>query len=70
MASEEKFQAGEAYGDPQRQSSDSFLSDPVKVATDLLKDYAGLRSQASLPEIVDLIKGLMNPGEPLDDKKG
>ncbi|KAI0555851.1 heme peroxidase [Xylaria curta] len=69
MASDEKFQAGEAYGDPRKQS-DNFLSDPVKVATDLLRDYAGLRSQASIPEIVELIKELMNPGEPLDDKKG
>ncbi|KAI1312714.1 heme peroxidase [Xylaria venustula] len=70
MVSEEKFQAGEAYEDPQRQPATDFLSDPVKVATDLLKDYSGLRSQASVPEIVELIKGLMNPGQPLDDKKG
>ncbi|KAI1427522.1 heme peroxidase [Xylaria sp. FL1777] len=70
MASEEKFQAGEAYDDPHRQSATDFLSDPVKVATELLKDYSGLRSQASIPEIVELIKELMNPGEPLDDKKG
>ena len=69
MGSDEKFQAGEAYGDPTKRS-DNFLSDPVKVATDLLKDYAGVRSQASIPEIVELIKELMNPGEPLDDKKG
>ncbi|KAI1117571.1 heme peroxidase [Nemania sp. NC0429] len=70
MSSEANFQAVEAYGDPQRQSSDSFLSDPVKVATDLPKDYSGPRSQASLPKIVGLIKGLMNPLEPLDDNKG
>ncbi|KAI0205662.1 heme peroxidase [Astrocystis sublimbata] len=70
MAPEEKFQAGEAYGDPKKNSADNFLSDPVKVATDLLKDYKGLRSQASVPEIVELIKGLMNPGQPIDDKKG
>ncbi|KAI0508307.1 heme peroxidase [Xylaria bambusicola] len=69
MASE-KFQAGEAYGDPQKQSDADFFSDPVKVATDLLKDYSGLRSQASIPEIVELIKELKNPGQPLDDKKG
>ncbi|KAJ3562058.1 hypothetical protein NPX13_g8709 [Xylaria arbuscula] len=69
MASD-KFQAGEAYEDPPKQSDEDFFSDPVKVATDLLKDYAGLRSQASVPEIVELIKQLMNPGQPLDDKKG
>lgn len=70
MVSDAKFQAGEAYGDPPRQSSDKFLSDPVKVAADLLKDYAGVRNQASASEIVDLVKQLLNPGEPLDDKKG
>ncbi|KAI0116392.1 heme peroxidase [Nemania sp. FL0031] len=70
MSTEEKFQAGEAYADHPKQSSTDFLADPVKVATALLKDYAGLRSQASLPEIVELIKELTNPGEPLDDKKG
>ncbi|GAP85595.1 putative linoleate diol synthase [Rosellinia necatrix] len=70
MASEEKFQAGEAYGEAPRQSSAKFLADPAQVAANLLKDYAGLRSQASIPEIVGLIKELTNPGEPLDDKKG
>ncbi len=70
MVSEEKFQAGEAYADPQQQSASDFLSDPVKVATDLLKDYSGIRSQASVQDIVGLIKELMNPGQPLDDKKG
>jgi linoleate 10R-lipoxygenase len=70
MVSEAKFQAGEAYADPRRQSSAKFLADPVKVATNLLKDYAGLRSQASPQEIVELIKQLTNPTEPLDDKKG
>jgi linoleate 10R-lipoxygenase len=70
MASAEKFQAGEAYGEGRNQSSSNFLSDPVKVATDLLKDYGGLRGQASLQEIVGLIKGLTNKGQPLDDKKG
>ncbi|KAI8623543.1 heme peroxidase [Xylariaceae sp. FL1651] len=70
MASNEKYQAGEAYGEGRTQPSSSFLSDPVKVATDLLKDYSGLRSTASVQEIVGLIKELMNPGQPLDDKKG
>ncbi|KAI0415155.1 heme peroxidase [Xylaria grammica] len=70
MAAEAKFQAGEAYGDPRRDAAADFLSDPVKVATELLKDYSGLRSQASIPEIVELIKELTHPGEPLDDKKG
>ncbi|KAI1430665.1 linoleate diol synthase [Xylaria sp. CBS 124048] len=72
VGGEKYFQAGEAYGDPPNpsQSTSSFLSDPVKVATDILKDYVGVRSQASLPEIVGLIKDLTNPGQPLDDKKG
>lgn len=70
MATEEKFQAGETYSDSPQQSSTDFLADPVKVATALLKDYSGLRSQASLTDIVELIKELTNPGKPLDDKKG
>ncbi|KAI8944722.1 heme peroxidase [Xylaria longipes] len=69
MASGEKFQAGEAYGDP-RKRTDNFLSDPVKVATGILKDLGSVGRQASIPEIVQLIKELVNPGEPLDDKKG
>ncbi|UNI17108.1 hypothetical protein JDV02_003484 [Purpureocillium takamizusanense] len=49
MSFTEKFQAGEAYGDPQRESS-NFFADPTK--------------------LVELIKGLLQKGEPLDDKKG
>ncbi|SPO03647.1 related to linoleate diol synthase [Cephalotrichum gorgonifer] len=67
--SKEKFQAGEAYGDP-RTNSSSFFADPTKIAQDLLKDYAGLRSQVSLPELAGLIQGLLQKGEPLDDRKG
>ncbi|KAF4976448.1 hypothetical protein FZEAL_6886 [Fusarium zealandicum] len=69
MSFNEKFQAGEAYGDPKREST-NLLSDPVKLATDILKDYSGIRSQASIPELAALIKELLQKGEPLDDKKG
>lgn len=69
MPSDEKFQAGEAYGDVEKDYSNIF-SDPTKVATDLVKDYAGLRSVASVPQIAGLIKELLNKGQPLDDKKG
>ncbi|OTA83095.1 hypothetical protein M434DRAFT_16794 [Hypoxylon sp. CO27-5] len=65
----EKFQAGEAYGDVEEDSTIS-LSDPVKIATELLKDYSGLRSEVSPTELVDLIKQLFEKGQPLDDKKG
>lgn len=69
MAFNEKFQAGEAYGDVEKDSA-NFFSDPVKIATDLLKDYSGLRSEASVPQIVSLIKELLQKGQPLDDKNG
>lgn len=69
MSFNEKFQAGEAYGDGQK-TSDIALADPAQIAADLLRDYVGLRSQVSLPEITDLIKSLIEKGKPLDDKKG
>ncbi|KPM36966.1 Psi-producing oxygenase A [Neonectria ditissima] len=69
MSVNEKYQAGETYGEG-RKSSSSLLDDPTKLATDLLKDFAGLRSQVSVPEVAGLIKELMQKGQPLDDKKG
>ncbi|KAM5353671.1 hypothetical protein ACJ41O_000321 [Fusarium nematophilum] len=69
MSFNEKFQAGESYGEA-RKGSSSIFSDPLKLAQDLLKDYAGVRSQASVTDIVGLIKELLQKGEPLDDKKG
>ncbi|CAM1509632.1 Fc.00g033710.m01.CDS01 [Cosmosporella sp. VM-42] len=69
MSFYEKFQAGEAYGEGEK-SSANFFSDPAKIAADLLKDYAGLRNQASPAEIAGLVKELLQKGEPLDDKKG
>ncbi|ROT36144.1 heme peroxidase [Sodiomyces alkalinus F11] len=70
MSSNEKFQAGEAYGEARHESSGSLLDDPLKIATQLVKDYAGVRSQASIPELAGLIKQLRSKGEPLDDKQG
>lgn len=69
MPFDEKFQAGEAYGDEEEEST-SFFANPLKVATDILKECEGVRSQASLPELVGLIKELLHKGEPLDDRKG
>ncbi|PHH71179.1 hypothetical protein CDD82_6708 [Ophiocordyceps australis] len=70
-AQEQKFQAGEGYQEASGTVSSANLRDnPVQVATDLLRDYAGLRSQASVPEIVGLINELVRPGQPLDDRKG
>lgn len=69
MSFTEKFQPGESYGDP-RKAAGGILADPLKLATDLLKDYSGLRSQASVKEIAELIKEVLSSGEPLDDKKG
>jgi len=67
---DEKYQAGEDYGDVRTQSSSSFLADPVKVAKDILKDLSGLHGQVTVQQIVDLITELTHPGQPLDDKKG
>ncbi|KAI1259137.1 heme peroxidase [Xylariaceae sp. FL1019] len=69
MAGDLKFQAGEAYGDVSQDSTD-YLSDPVKVAKDILKDCADLKGRVSVQEIVTLIKELLKQGQPLDDKKG
>ncbi|OHW97456.1 linoleate diol synthase [Colletotrichum incanum] len=69
MSFDQKFMVGENYGD-ERKSSANFFSDPTKVATDLLKDYVGLRSQTSPAELAALIKELLQKGQPLDDKKG
>ncbi|KAI1106136.1 heme peroxidase [Jackrogersella minutella] len=66
----EKFQAGEAYGDTEKESTDFSFSDPAKIAADLLKECEGLRSQASPAEIAGLVKELLQKGKPLDDKKG
>jgi hypothetical protein len=70
VSSDEKYQAGEDYGDVRTQSTDSFLADPLKVAKDILKDLSGVHGQATVQDIVGLITQLTHPGEPLDDKKG
>ncbi|KAH6886177.1 heme peroxidase [Thelonectria olida] len=69
MSFNEKFQAGENYGEARKGSSNVF-SDPLKLATDLLKDYSGVKSQVSPKELAALLQGLTQKGEPLDDKKG
>ncbi|OTB05819.1 hypothetical protein M426DRAFT_56178 [Hypoxylon sp. CI-4A] len=69
MSYHEKFQAGEAYGDEEKDTS-SIFSDPAKLAADILKDCDGLRTQVSPPELVGLIEELLQKGQPLDDKKG
>ncbi|OLN97847.1 Psi-producing oxygenase A [Colletotrichum chlorophyti] len=69
MASNQKFMAGETYGD-ERKASSSFFSDPAKLAADILKDCVGLHGQISPAELAALIKQLVSKGEPLDDKKG
>ncbi|RFU32277.1 hypothetical protein B7463_g4075, partial [Scytalidium lignicola] len=67
MSSNEKFQAGEAYGESQNESSNF---NPAKVATDLMKNYASIRTQASVAELSGLIGELVQKGGPIDDKKG
>ncbi|EQK99321.1 linoleate diol synthase [Ophiocordyceps sinensis CO18] len=69
MSFDEKFQLGEAYADEPVGSS-QYVADPLKIAADVLKDCDGLRGKVSVTEISDLIKGLLNKGAPIDDKKG
>ncbi|KAI2620829.1 heme peroxidase [Xylaria nigripes] len=64
------YQAGESYADASERQFTTFFSDPVKVATTILKDCAGAIPQISPIELANLIKGLLQPGQPLDDKEG
>lgn len=66
----EKYQAGESYANAPKPTKANFFDDPVRVATDIFKDVASIRAEISLPELVGLVKGLINKGEPVDDRKG
>ncbi|KAK0629535.1 heme peroxidase [Bombardia bombarda] len=64
--SDEKYQAGESYAE-EKLPSYSF-DNPTKLAQDLLKELASVRSQVTLPELVAVLKSLTQ--KPLDDKTG
>lgn len=66
----EKYQAGETYADEPKQTKTKFLDDPVKLATEIFSDLAAVRSEITLPELIGIIKGTINKGEPVDDRKG
>lgn len=66
----EKFQAGESYKDTSKEDPSSLLDNPEKLVTDLMKDFTGLRSQITPPDLLALVKQLLQKGQPLDDKKG
>ena len=69
MSHVEKYQAGEPYS-AVRPSRNPLL-DPMKMATAILRDYAGVRKEASLMQLAGLIRELVMAGmEPLDDKNG
>ena len=71
MSFDEKYQAGTAYADEDSHvSSATLLSDPVEVAKNIIKDYAGARCEATLPELIGLVKGLLDEGQGMDDRKG
>ncbi|KAM3502672.1 hypothetical protein MY11210_008996 [Beauveria gryllotalpidicola] len=70
MSFNEKYQAGESYGDAPKGTKATYLDDPVATATAILRDYAGARDAATLPQLIDLIKSLNSDGEPSDDRKG
>jgi hypothetical protein len=69
MSFDEKYQAGESYKTSKEDPS-SLLDNPEKLVADLMKDFAGVRSQASPAELLGLVKQLLQKGQPLDDKKG
>ena len=67
MSFETKFQAGESYGDATKEPAYS-LDDPVHIAKELMKELVSVKSQVTLPEVVEIIQSLVQ--KPLDDKKG
>lgn len=67
MSFETKFQAGESYGDATKEPAYS-LDDPVQIAKDLMKELVSVKSQVTLPELIEIIQSLVQ--KPLDDKKG
>ncbi|KAI1650500.1 heme peroxidase [Daldinia loculata] len=69
MPSDEKYQAGEHYGDAEKEST-NYFADPTKIAKDILKDAVGLAGKVTIRDIVSLIEELVQVGQPLDDKKG
>jgi linoleate 10R-lipoxygenase len=70
MSFNEKFQAGESYKDTSKEDPSGLLDNPEKLVADLIKDYSGVRSQASPADLLALVKQLLQKGQPLDDKKG
>ncbi|TWU70930.1 hypothetical protein ED733_001561 [Metarhizium rileyi] len=70
MSFDEKYQAGESYGAESNASKAVSLDDPAAVAAAIIKDYAGARCAASLPQLIELVKSLKNADEPSDDRKG
>ncbi|KAM0207497.1 hypothetical protein ACHAQD_012015 [Fusarium lateritium] len=69
MSFDEKYQAGESYKTSKEDPS-SLLDNPEKLVADLMKDFAGVRSQANPAQLLGLVKELLQKGQPLDDKKG
>lgn len=66
MASTEKFQAGEKYGD--EEISHYSMDDPAELAKGLIKELASVGTQVSLLDAIGMIKALKE--KPLDDRKG
>lgn len=67
--SNEKYQAGESYADASKQTK-AFSFDPATIAADMFKECISNGLPVSLPELTQLIKGLLSKGEPVDDRKG
>lgn len=69
MSFDEKYQAGESYGDAPKAAKANILDDPAAVAAAIIKDYAGARCAATVPQLIALVKSLKSEG-PSDDRKG
>lgn len=78
MSTDEKYQAGEAYGDSEEEPSGllanasslaKYLWNTNAVARYFWSNSAGVEHQVTPKELGDLITGLAQKGQPLDDKK-
>ncbi|MCJ1387116.1 hypothetical protein MMC17_010245 [Xylographa soralifera] len=69
VAPDEKYQAGGSYGGEKKKAR-NFFADPKAIAASLIRDYASVRSNIQLHELLPLVQDLLKKGEPLDDKTG
>ncbi|KAK3389209.1 heme peroxidase [Podospora didyma] len=66
MSSDEKFQAGESYGDNDEPKYS--LANPIPLAQAVVTELAAVNKQVSVTDVIAIIQSLTQ--KPLDDKKG